>query len=684
MSNINNKFEDIFSYIVFDIETLYDYFSIQFKHEKLDDVYVYECYNDYHCKILYENLKKINRPMYAYSLDFDKIMLNSLCRLIEIKKYGNIVQDLRNISEFLIKYKINYKKLVSKYWNIKNEIKCENSYIKYDTLHVLIISQLKKEYIWNSNYYKFLTEYHFILQKSPVIHNLTINSIPEILGYTAIDIKGNVKMTISLKKLQLIEQGKNIKFDFSKYTKISDIKKDQLYDMFIKYSKNDVSFLEYLFLKKPKDIIMDRWYAYQAVKEIIPNFKINYMIDLFSGSNTNLICNILEIINPNKLIQVDYTKYAKTENEKFNNYVKFVQENKHLDDKEIKKAYKEYYYNLNTASVDMLKYNEIKFGNMIATFSFGGAHGALNNYVGEDLLHLDYASLYPSIILQNKELFKNIINVDLYESVYNMRFKIKAEMKTINKNTKKYKKLDNLQNGLKLILNSTYGLINSMFNISISCRELGRFICLVGQSLLINLTNKILKHDPSSVIVNFNTDGVIIKTNKDMTKVIDEDRNGYYKLGVDKVSKVIQNDVNNYIKIIDGVVKTKGCFNLSIKQHINKHERISVNITNVLRILRNEDIQIEPIYFDVAKIMDVEDKAYYFSSENTGKMLMKNTKIKKVLEIKGEPIYFTDNKDEADLEIYIKYAKLIKELILNFNYIKTKTGKVLINQLSMF
>ena len=659
---MKSDFTEIFKYMIADVECLYDYFSFQLKTENMKKVYIADCYNDQDCKKLYNILQRVDRPIYVYSLDYDAVMINVFCKLVE-KKERDILYKLRDVSNFLFK-NIEYFNLIKELWGYFRRIKEENTNLEYKQLLHEALLVLKKAHP-DSLHQDFLNNYSFLLSKSKVYKNLTINSIPKIYGYFTTDKYGRHKMTISLKKLQLIQEGYNIKFDFNKYETIQNIKDDGLFDTWTEYSSNDVLFLEKLFLGKPKDDIIKRWYAYKAILKIDKNFKLNIM-DIFSENNTNIINSILKIKNPNKDIEVDYTKYIFTDEPKFNEFVKFVNDNKDLDDKYIKEEFKKY-YNDSHNNIDMMECDEITIGGLLIKYGLGGIHGAINNYVGENLLHLDYVSEYPSIVLQYRELFENIINVDMYEAIYSMRIKMKAE-------GKKSKEAMFIQNGIKLLINSVFGLINSTFNIPIACKTLGKFITLRGQALLINLTNKVLKEDPDTILINVNTDGLIIDTKLNMDNLIKDDLDGYFKLGTDIITKMIQKDVNNYIKIVDGKMKTKGMFNLTIKQHINKNERLSINTMNALKLIDNQKVEILPIYFDV-KWINKEDKAYYFTDKKHGEQAIKLTKKTEVLTSKNEVYYFTDNKKYAKIDIYERYAEEVKDAILNFSLIKVKQNK---------
>lgn len=658
-------------YLIADIECLEDYFSLQLKSEDMTNVMIFECYNDKNIQNLYSQvLCKISRPMYVYSIDYDKVMLNTVCKLVE-SNITNLNYHLRKVNDYIIKHKLNYFRLNTEFW-------C-NNYFKFKqndstAKHKELFNRSKNQF--SGIEYQFIDEYPMLLGQSKVFKNLTINSIPKIYWYFNINKEREIQMNISLKKLQLIHEGYNVKFDFFKYTTIATIKKDNLYEEWIKYSKNDVLFLEKLFLARPKEEIEKRWYAYQAVKTINSDFKITNNI-LYSENNTNLIVEVLKLPEDkiNKNFDIDYTQYIKTNYDKFNNFVKFVNENKHIkQDGELRKIYQNQYSieieddsknivnEIGQVGTQINSIDEIEISNEINNikikFGFGGAHGALNNYIGENLLHLDYDSQYPSIILQFQELFKNIINIELYRAIYHLRMESKPQLKENPDN----KILQKIVIGLKLILNSATGLINSNFNLPISCKTYGRFITLFGQSLLINLCDKVKE----CTLINVNTDGIILKQQNNYE--ISIPAKGYFKLGITKMNNLIQKDVNNYIR--DD--KVKGCYNLSIKQYIAKNEKLAVNTSNALRLLNNNKIEIKPIYFDPKWFPEKADKAWYFTDMENGEIIIKQVKKPEILSINGENIYFTEDKNKVKSEFYLKYAEIVKNQIINFEF---GTGK---------
>jgi hypothetical protein len=509
------------------------------------------------------------------------------------------------------------------------------------------------------------------LRKS--VHVASILDLQVIGGFQPGQTKTGEGTSMSLKQLQLVHLGQNQKFDFNKYTTMVEIKEAGYYETFIEYSENDVVSLEYMYFEYAEKDVKNRFYAIKAVKDEGLKDDLEYDTNMiFSEKNTALITSLIGL-DKQEDFKIDYTDYIKTGIPEFDDFVDFVNKNQGTkDDTALKRKYKE------------------KTGEEVAVFSlsgsevvggFGGAHGAKSKYKNfkGNLFQLDYASQYPSIILEYKHIFKNIMNVELYEAVYNLRLKYKALKKEAKKasNEELAEEYDNIQNGLKLILNSTYGLINSTYKIKLANKVLGRFVCLKGQSLLYNLC----KRNPDKIAPNINTDGVYLELDSlEEGKAIaaaDYEANGkgYFKLDVDPVKWIIQNDVNNYILVLqNGDTKKKGgAFNLGIKQKFNKHSNIDVNINNALKLLSGEDVEIKEIYFKGMKNINC-DKAHYFTTPEKGTNPINNLKYPVKLSIDNVDIFVTENKKDADINVYKQYAEITKKKIEDFNN-KVTTNK---------
>lgn len=188
-------------------------------------------------------------------------------------------------------------------------------------------------------------------------------------------------------------------------------------------------------------------------------------------------------------------------------------------------------------------------------FGWGGVHGALEKYNGTGLfLNMDVASLYPSLMIRYNLHSRNMANPKKYEEIYHTRLKYKKE-----KNP--------LQAPLKLVLNSTYGVMKDKGNGLYDPLQANR-VCVYGQLLLLDLIEKL---EPHCQLIQSNTDGILIRMpdGQDPNKwfyLIDdiahewEQRTGLI-LEFDEYVKVFQKDVNNYIVVsADGKYKSKGAY----------------------------------------------------------------------------------------------------------------------------
>ena len=201
--------------------------------------------------------------------------------------------------------------------------------------------------------------------------------------------------------------------------------------------------------------------------------------------------------------------------------------------------------------------NKVQLETMIAgvphQFGWGGVHGALEKYSGEGYyLNMDVASLYPSLMIRYNLHSRNIPNPAKFTEIYHTRLKYKAE-----KNP--------LQAPLKLVLNSTYGVMKDAQNALYDPLQANR-VCVYGQLLLVDLMERL---EPHCKIIQSNTDGVLVKLPEGSDEtffLIDdichewEQRTGL-TLEFDEYRKVFQKDVNNYI-IVDasGKWKCKGAY----------------------------------------------------------------------------------------------------------------------------
>ena len=186
---------------------------------------------------------------------------------------------------------------------------------------------------------------------------------------------------------------------------------------------------------------------------------------------------------------------------------------------------------------------------------YGGLHSSRDNQVFEGILVLlDVASLYPSLMINENYSSRNLKEPKLYKEIRDRRLELKA-------------KKDKRQQPLKIVLNSTYGILK--FKES-DCYDplMSNNVCIAGQLYLIELTARLA---PYGVIMQTNTDGIYIQIDsmdklpiiKQIAREWEQRTKLELEIDVYEHGKLIQKDVNNYV-IIDmndkSHYKSKGAY----------------------------------------------------------------------------------------------------------------------------
>lgn len=205
----------------------------------------------------------------------------------------------------------------------------------------------------------------------------------------------------------------------------------------------------------------------------------------------------------------------------------------------------------NPANMDYKKSLITEVSGIPHIFAWGGLHAAIPNYESTGIMvHCDVASLYPSIMIQYNFMSRNVRNPQKYKEIYDKRLKLKAE-----KNP--------MQAPLKIVLNSTYGILKDIHNPLYDPLNANN-VCVAGQLLMLDLIEKIEGHGK---LVQSNTDGLYIELED--IKQLDElkeiakewEKRTRLNLEWESTKKIIQKDVNNYIVINeDGSYESKGSY----------------------------------------------------------------------------------------------------------------------------
>jgi hypothetical protein len=118
-------------------------------------------------------------------------------------------------------------------------------------------------------------------------------------------------------------------------------------------------------------------------------------------------------------------------------------------------------------------------------------------------------------------------------------------------------------NALKLVVNTTYGASLNKYN-DLCDPLMGRSVCITGQLFLLELAKRLHKEVDGLRIFQLNTDGIMIEFDDSQYDQVQDILNEWqsrtgFELEEDRISKIVQKDVNGYIEVQpSGKFKTKG------------------------------------------------------------------------------------------------------------------------------
>ena len=195
-------------------------------------------------------------------------------------------------------------------------------------------------------------------------------------------------------------------------------------------------------------------------------------------------------------------------------------------------------------------------GDCPVTLGFGGIHGALPFHQEEEkdgrlIRNYDVASYYPHIMVYYGYTSRNIPDPEIYANMLKERMKAKKSGDTAT------------ANALKLVANTTYGAMLNKYN-DLYDPLMGRSVCITGQLFLLELSQHLIRECPTLRIVQLNTDGIMVSFDEsDYEKVLEItkewEHRTKFELEEDKIKRIVQKDVNNYVEIpYEGDPKIKG------------------------------------------------------------------------------------------------------------------------------
>lgn len=178
---------------------------------------------------------------------------------------------------------------------------------------------------------------------------------------------------------------------------------------------------------------------------------------------------------------------------------------------------------------------DFKMGDQGYTVGNGGIHSHFNKWNGNDVWHVDVKGYY-SLIMMNYKLFSRNIpqtGIDKYIEMYFERLRLKKTNPLV---------ADSLKIGILAVWGATRNPHHILFDYNV-----GMLITLYGQLFLLYLME--LFTDNGILILNANTDGLIVKGDLDKIQTLTKqwDAYGGWDTEIDHYERFVQKDVNNYL-----------------------------------------------------------------------------------------------------------------------------------------
>ena len=188
-------------------------------------------------------------------------------------------------------------------------------------------------------------------------------------------------------------------------------------------------------------------------------------------------------------------------------------------------------------------------GDCPVTLGFGGIHGALPFHQEEEkngrlIRNYDVASYYPHLMVYYGYTSRNIPDPEIYANMLKERMKAKKSGDTAT------------ANALKLVANTTYGAMLNKYN-DLYDPLMGRSVCITGQLFLLELSQHLIKECSTLRIVQLNTDGIMVSFDESEYEKVQAitkewEQRTKFELEEDKIKRIVQKDVNNYVEIPEG------------------------------------------------------------------------------------------------------------------------------------
>lgn len=396
----------------------------------------------------------------------------------------------------------------------------------------------------------------------------------------------NVNKATSLKHLQMAMRWYNLQelpFHYSHVVKVEEI-----VDI-LKYNENDVMSTYEFYLESLEEIKfrkrMSSMYGINCMN--YPDVKIGEEILIIENAKALgiLIKDFRKMRTQREFIKLSscILPYIKFKSKEFNEVLDFFKSK-----------------TIHAMNTKKVLEKSVLYGSVKYDFGLGGIHGTCGSGVFRtdeegDLILVDVSSFYPNLAIKNKFYPKHLSEkfCEVGDKLYQQRMEAKEKGDT------------QMVNAIKLALNgSLFGKSNDEYSPMYDTKFM-LDITINGQLLLCMLAERIT--DANIKIIQINTDGILVKVNKNERLLLDKFTKQWenltrLSLDYDFFKVIVQRDVNNYSGIfINGSTKEKGAFTINKpwnKDHSMKIVAIAVQKYFVNNISVRETIENHKEIFD--------------------------------------------------------------------------------------
>lgn len=411
-------------------------------------------------------------------------------------------------------------------WIVDNDNK-ENKqfYQTWDLDEIRKLYQLFKDDIWVGHNNKFYDNHileAIVKNKNPyekslsIINNSSRKSWTDIQLYS-FDLNEQVQVKLKIteaywgKKIHL----SGVDFDIDRPLTESEKKETEYYNK----SDVDQTLENFLHLQNTLDLKLN----------LINEFNLDFNVLNKSISNVAAICLGVRK-NPANIVPIKPYEFPQL---KLNN--------KELWEYYVKQKYRTEKF--------IFKINDVEH-----QIGIGGIHGARKKYFSvsdenKTIWYFDVAGYY-NLLMINYDLFSRSMSKEAKDN-YSYLYHEQLKLKKINPVKRQV---------FKIVLLSVFGATSNQYTEFYDPYHF-EMITLNGQLFLVDLLEKL---DPYITLIQSNTDGIIVecenKYNDKVQEIIDEwQQRTKFSLKKEKVKKIVQRDVNNYlIEMEDGKVDVKG------------------------------------------------------------------------------------------------------------------------------